>query len=66
MLTLKEVKKMPVIRQDHSRNIVAEDTLRRVSISRMTIADGAPYNNQVTIEIMLNNEWRVVVQYEAK
>jgi len=66
MLTLKEVKAMPVIRRTHASNVIVEEGIRRVSVSRMTVADGMPYDNQVIVEICIGGQWYVVAQYEAK
>jgi hypothetical protein len=38
----------------------------RVWLSRMTVEDGQPYNNQVTIERLIDGRWETVEEYEAK
>lgn len=37
----------------------------RVWLSRMTVADGMPYDNQVTVEFLRNGRWEIVEQYEG-
>ncbi len=52
-----------------------ETKSKRVWLSRMTIEDGQPYNNQVTIEHLTDTpystkisfpRWEITEQYEAK
>lgn len=65
--SLKELNKLPTIEKGHTDDlkIVSENGKERVWLSRMTIEDGQPYNNQVTIEVYLRNKWIIKEQYEA-
>jgi hypothetical protein len=65
-LTLKEIEKMPVINQGQFDNVIFNDGKIKICISRCTIADGMNYNNEVTEEHYINNDWVVFRQYEAK
>jgi hypothetical protein len=38
----------------------------RIWLSRMTKEDGMPYDNQVTVEVLENGNWKEVDQYQAK
>ena len=45
--------------------IKTEDT--KVWLSRMTVEDGMPYNNMVTIEKLTNDgRWEVIEEYPAR
>jgi len=62
--SLKEICSMPVLKQGHFDNLVYESTTKRVWLSRMTIEDGMPFNNQVTIETLVQGKWEIKEQYQ--
>jgi hypothetical protein len=64
--TLAQIEAMPTISQGHFDNIKFDDGKTRVCLSRMTVADGMPYNNQVTIEQLKDGNWITTDEYEAK
>lgn len=65
--TLQELKMLPTLSQSQFDNLKVEiKNKARVWLSRMTIADGMPYNNQVTIERLINGNWKTVTEYQAK
>lgn len=64
--TLKEICAMPTLRSGHFDNLVFESENKRVWISRMTVEDGMEYNNQVTVEKLVDTGWEIKDQYEAK
>lgn len=65
--TLKEISALPTLSQGHADDLKAESATRRVWLSRMTIEDGQPYNNQVTVEWLNSRyEWKIYKQYQAK
>jgi hypothetical protein len=64
--SLSEICKMPTIQQGHFDNLVYQSETKRVWISRMTVEDGQPYNNQVTVEKLVDGNWVIKEQYEAK
>ncbi len=78
---LKTLETMPTIRQGHTDDLKIETKNTRVWLSRMTIEDGMPHNNQVTVEQYyltiqgfnrngrfnkLAPTWNIVKQYEEK
>lgn len=67
-LTLKEVEAMPVIRQGQYDNLLYDAEGTKVWHSRLTIEDGMPYNNMITIEKYDGNtfKWVTIKEYEAK
>lgn len=65
--TLAELKEMPTIHSGHFDNLKLDDGNTRITLSRMTIADGMPYNNQVTVLTKDGKgDWKEVRKYEAK
>jgi hypothetical protein len=64
--TLKELEELETISQGQADDLKIEDGNIRVWLSRMTIEDGMPYNNQVSIEKLQNGAWKVIDEYEAK
>lgn len=66
--TLAQLEALPTIKQGHTDDLKIESGNGRVWLSRMTIEDGQPYNNQVTIERFndAKGRWETVTSYEAK
>lgn len=65
--SLAELKAMPTLHQGQYDDLKAEFDHVRVWLSRMTVADGQPYNNQVTVEDVDASGKRVTIDtYEAK
>lgn len=65
-LTLAEVEGMEVIEQWHTDNLIYRDETTRITVSRLDVSDGMPYNNQVTVEQLDENyNWITVDEYEA-
>lgn len=64
--TLKQLQDLPVIREGHMDNLLVETSTRRVWLSRMTVEDGMPYNNEVVVEECVDGHWTLVEKYEAK
>lgn len=67
-MKLSTLQKRSTIRQGHTDDLKLETRTRRVWLSRMTVADGMPYENQVTEEIYNGHEgkWVTMKIYEAK
>ena len=59
MKTPNEYREMPSIHSGHFDNLVHETSDTRVWVSRMTIGDGAPENEQVTIEHLIGGRWQI-------
>jgi len=64
--TLAELEARPTLHSGHFDNLKAEGADYRVWLSRMTVADGMPYNNQVTLERLIKGRWQTVETREAK
>ena len=60
-----ELKKLPTIHSGHFDNLKLETASERVWLSRCGVADGLAYDNQVTIEHLINGKWVVVNTYPA-
>lgn len=65
--SLKNLLKRKTISQGHTDDLKIETKTKRVWLSRLTIADGMPYNNQVTEEQYQapQYEWKTIGTYEA-
>lgn len=65
--TLAELQAMPTIRVGHTDDLKVEGLVRRVWLSRLTVADGAPYDNEVAVEHWNpRGFWFTAQVYEAK
>ena len=64
--SLEQIQSMPTIHQGHYDNLKAETFNSRLWLSRMTVKDGMPYDNQVTEEALVGGKWITVEEYEAK
>jgi hypothetical protein len=63
--TLAELNDMPTLHSGHFDNLKDETVDTRVWLSRMTVSDGAPYDDQVTVEKLAAGVWTIVGQYQA-
>jgi hypothetical protein len=64
--TLRQLRAMKTISQGHMDNLKVDTGTTRVWLSRMTVEDGMPYNNGVTVEKMKRGVWEVVDEYRAR
>ena len=62
---LKDLEKLPTLAVGQADDLKIDKGNMRVWLSRMTVADGMPYNNQVNIERYINNSWRITDTFEA-
>ena len=80
-LSLEELEAMPTIKQGHTDDLKISTPTTRVWLSRLTVEDGQPYNNMVTVEQIKKSRkyrkqkkppttpiicWHTVDIYEAK
>lgn len=67
-MKLSTLNKLPTISQGHTDDLKINTPSRRVWLSRLTVADGMPYDNQVTEEVFNKHtgEWVIMKQYEAR
>lgn len=63
--TLAELQALPTIEVGQFDNCKVKTGNIRVWLSRMTVQDGARYNNGVTVEVYRHNQWENIAQYEA-
>ena len=64
--TLRELQAMKTISQGHMDNLKIETDNTKVWLSRMTVEDGMPYNNMVTVEKLINGKWETIEEYQAE
>ena len=65
LYTKRELASMPTLHTGHFDDLKVDKGDLRVWLSRMTVEDGMPYNNQVTVERKINGEWVEVDQYQG-
>ena len=65
LYSLAELQGRPTLSQSHCEDLKVQTDDMRVWLSRMTVDDGAAYDNEVTIERLVDGRWRKVSTYEA-
>ena len=67
-LTLAQAESLPVQHSGHGENTLFETRLYKVTHSRMTVADGARYNNEICVSEynMTSGGYDVKRSYQAK
>lgn len=63
--SLKQLNAMPTLSQGQADDLKYDDGVTRVWLSRITVSDGAEYNNQVTVERYIKNSWQPIETYQA-
>jgi len=63
--TLKELQQLKTISQGHTDDLKIKTADTKVWLSRLTVEDGMPYNNMVTVEKLINGKWEIVEEYPA-
>ncbi len=63
--TLRELQAMETISQGHTDDLKVKTGDTKVWLSRMTVEDGMPYDNMVTVEKLINGRWEVIEEYPA-
>jgi hypothetical protein len=64
--TLRELQQLETISQGHTDNLKIKTEDTKVWLSRMTVEDGMPANNMVTIEKLIDGRWETVEEYPAR
>lgn len=64
--SLDQLNAMPTISGGHTDDLKFDDGTTRVWLSRLTVSDGMPYDNQVTIERLEDGVWTTIEEYQAK
>ena len=64
--TLRELQGMKTITQGHTDDLKLKTGNTKVWLSRMTVEDGMPYDNMVTVEKLINGRWETVEEYPAR
>lgn len=63
--TLAELEEMPVLHQGQADDCHVDTGKERVWLCRCDTADGAPWDNMVTVENLVDGRWVEVGWYEA-
>ena len=65
--TLRELQQLKTISQGQTDNLKIKTEDTKVWLSRMTVEDGMPYNNMVTIEkLKKDGRWEIIEEYPAR
>jgi hypothetical protein len=63
---LEDLKALPTLSVGQDADLKIDQKGVRVWLSRMTVADGAPYDNEVTVEMLVRGGWKTAVTFEAQ
>ena len=64
--TLRELQQMKTIEQGPTDNLKIKTGDIKIWLSRMTVEDGMPYNNMVTVEKLIDGKWETIEEYPAE
>ena len=64
--TLRELQQRETIEQSQTDNLKIKTEDIKIWLSRMTVEDGMPYNNMVTIEKLIDGKWETIEEYPAE
>lgn len=63
--TLRQMEAFQTLSQGQYANLKVNGPTLRVWLARVGKDDGAPYDNGVTVERLINGKWTIVDEYEA-
>lgn len=63
--TKEELEAMPTLHSGHFDDLKIETQTTRVWLSRMTVADGMPYDNMITVEKLIDGRWVTTEEYKG-
>lgn len=63
--TASELDDMETIHSGQYDNLKIDTGAKRVWLSRLTVADGQPYDNQITVERLVDGRWVTAEEYEG-
>lgn len=61
--TADELRDLPTLAQGQADDLKVHDGHIKVWLSRMTVEDGMPYNDQITVEHLIGGRWITVDEY---
>lgn len=64
--SLADLQAIPVLTVGQADNVLLNHGGIKVSLSHTAVADGAPYDNQVTVQKNSRNGWQTIREYQAK
>ena len=65
MYLLSELEDLPTLSTGQADSLKIDTGEKRVWLCRCGVADGMPYENQVTIEHLEDGRWVTIAEYEA-
>lgn len=63
--TLAELENLPTLSTGHTDNLKISEPGRKVWLARIGIADGMPYDHEVTVERLIDGVWTTTETYPA-
>lgn len=63
--TAEELEQMPTLFSGFTDDLKVETDTTRVWLSRTTVEDGEPYNNQITVEELRDGNWVTIEEYQG-
>lgn len=63
--TATELRKLPTLAVGQADNLKIDDGTTRVWLCRCGRDDGMPYDNQITVEKLIDGRWETVETYEG-
>jgi hypothetical protein len=64
--SLQELKSLPTLGDSGFDDLKIETDTTRVWLSRCDVNDFEPFNNKVTVENYINNDWEITRIYQAQ
>lgn len=61
--TADELRDLPTLTAGQADSLKVDNGHIRVWLSRMTVEDGMPYNDQVTVEHLVDGRWITIDEY---
>ena len=63
--TLAQLQSLPTISTGHVDDLKVDNGVERIWLSRVGVDDGMPYDNQVTVQRLMDGRWQIVSTYPA-
>lgn len=64
--SLSDLQAMPTLAVAQADSLKIQTPTHRVWLSRCGVADGLSYDNEVTVEVLINGRWVIDHTYEGK
>ena len=65
-VSLAELEALPTLCVSQADSLKIESDTERVWLSRCTVADGEPWDNKVTVELLIAGAWLALEHWQAR